>query len=121
MRKLPYPASESDARKGLKPKEQVKLCVDCRGEQQKRLESGLAATGIKTKGINYDSLYTPKFCFGHGVLILMTEPANVVAANVRRREKTICYAMLHDEHLYRLYRLYGGLSKSIKYRKAFLV
>lgn len=35
---------ESDAMKGIKPKEQVKLCVDCHGEQQKRLESGLPAT-----------------------------------------------------------------------------
>ena len=59
---------KDDAMKGIQPKNRVKLCVDCHGEQQKRkaAKDAQSQTQSTEQRINNDSLFTPKLCFRHG-------------------------------------------------------
>lgn len=59
---------KDDAMKGIQPKNRVKLCVDCHGEQQKRkaAKKHNHKRNQPNKRINNDSLFTPKLCFRHG-------------------------------------------------------
>lgn len=53
---------------------------------------------LRNKRINNDSLLTPKLCFRHGSVNPHDGNINKISGTERKRgEKTIRYAMLHDE------------------------
>ena len=90
---------KDDAMKGIQPKNRVKLCVDCHGEQQnaKRQKTHNHKRNQPNKRINNDSLFTPKLCFRHGALILMTGTSVTSLAKEEKADKPKRYAMVHDE------------------------